>query len=377
MQVLTGLDILASEDCRRLRGLNVGVVTNHTAITRKRRHIIDVLLDCGVEVVALFGPEHGIRGDHDETFKVASGVDPQTGLPIHSLFSSVQRPSPEMLEGIELLVFDISDVGIRYYTYTTTMTYCMEEAAQLGIRFLVLDRPNPITGARVEGAVLEPAFQSLSAYHRIPTRHGLTSGELAMFAKGEYGIGGELEVAACEGWRREMWFDETGLSWVNPSPNLRNLNQVILYSAVAGLEASEVAVGRGTQSPFEVFGAPYMKGLEVAERLNGLDEMHLRFVPIEFTPASHTFADEKCGGCFVFVTDREKLRPVEANVRIACELVGMYPERLDVRKSARLLGGPAIAEAIQAGRSAVEVIAGWQAGTDDYLRRREQYLLYE
>ena len=375
--VLTGLDALVAEGCRPLLGRRVGLVTNHTAVTRDRRHIIDVLLEAGVQLVALFGPEHGIRGDHDETFKVASGVDPATGLPIHSLYSTVQRPTQEMLAGVELLVFDIADVGARYYTYTTTMTWCMEEAARAGIGFVALDRPNPITVARVEGPVLEPAFGRLSAYHPVPTLHGLTAGELARFANDRYSLGCELEVVPCRGWRRSMWFDETGLPWVNPSPNLRNLNQTTLYTVICGFEASEVAVGRGTDSPFELFGAPYMDGLELAARLNALDDMRLRFVPIEFTPAAHIFAGEKCGGCFVLTTNREALRPVEANVRIVCELTALYPGRFDARRSAHLLGGPAVAEAIHGGAPPGEIIAAWQSGLNDYLRKREDCLLYD
>ena len=377
MPTLTGLDILASESCQRLQGLSVGLIANHTAVTRGRRHAIDLLLECGVNLTALFGPEHGLRGDHDETIRVASTVDPDTGLPVHSLFSSVMRPTAEMLAGIELLLFDIADVGVRYYTYTTTMTYCMEEAAKLGISFMVLDRPNPITGTRVEGPVLSPAFRSLPAYHPVPTRHGLTAGELALLSNNEYGIDCDLTVVRCEGWRRSQWFDETGLPWVAPSPNLRNLNQVTLYPALAAVEFSEVAVGRGTESPFEVFGAPYIDALELAARLNDMDDLHLRFVPIRFTPRSHTFAGEECHGCFVFTTDREELRPVEANVRIAGEIVSMYPDWLDVGKSELLLGGPAVADAIGAGVPAQEIITAWQPGVDEYLKRRERYLLYE
>lgn len=376
METLTGLDVIASDGCASLTGPAVGLITNHTAITADRRPIIDVFADAGVNLLALFGPEHGVRGDRDETFEVASSTDPVTGLPIHSLFSSVQRPTPQMLAGIELLVFDIADVGVRYYTYTTTMTYCMEEAARARVPLVVLDRPNPITASRVEGPVLDPAFRKLSAYHPIPTRHGMTAGELALFANGEYEIGCDLRVISCEGCRRDRWFDETGLPWVSPSPNLRNLNQVTLYSATCGFEASEISVGRGTDSPFEVFGAPYIDEREVAGRLNALEEMHLRFVPIQFTPHSSRFAGERCYGCFVFTTDRERLRPVEANVRIACELRALYPEAFDVRRSEWLLGGPRVADAIHDGMPPDEIIAGWQPGLEEYLRRRESYLLY-
>ncbi|MGC9318626.1 MAG: exo-beta-N-acetylmuramidase NamZ domain-containing protein, partial [Armatimonadota bacterium] len=224
--------------------------------------------------------------------------------------------------------------------------------------------------------VLEPAFRKLSAYHPVPTRHGMTAAELALFANAEYDIGCDLQVITCDGWTREQWFDETGLPWVNPSPNLRNLTQVTLYSAIAGFEASQMSVGRGTESPFEVFGAPYIDAPELAGRLNGVEDLHLRFVPIQFTPVSQKFAGERCEGCFVFTTDRERLRPVEANVRIACELARLYPGDMDLERSEWLLGGPRVAEAIQEGAPATEIIAAWQPELEQYLQRRDHYLLY-
>jgi uncharacterized protein YbbC (DUF1343 family) len=376
MPVLTGLDVLAAEGCRRLQGRRVGLITNHTGITRERQPALEVLQSCGVSLAALFGPEHGIRGDHDETFRVASSLDAGTGLPVHSLFSTVQRPTPEMLAGIEVLVFDIADVGVRYYTYTTTMAWCMEEAARHGVDFVVLDRPNPITGTRVEGPVLNPAFQSLPAYHPIPTRHGLTAGELARFSVAQYGLDLDLDVVPCQGWRRPMWFDETGLPWTNPSPNLRSLNQATLYSVTAGLEFCDVAVGRGTDSPFEVFGAPWMDGPELAARLNAVGGLHLRFVPIEFTPASHRHAGQRCSGCFLFTTDRERLRPVEANIHLACQIVALHPGSLDLSRTEALLGGPEVAGQIGAGAPAEAVIAAWDGGLEEYLGKREDCLLY-
>jgi uncharacterized protein YbbC (DUF1343 family) len=376
MSVLCGLDVLAAEGCRRLLGRRVGLITNHTGITRDRRPALEVLQNAGVNIVALFGPEHGIRGDHDETFRVASSVDADTGLPVHSLFSTVQRPTPEMLAGVEVLVFDIADVGVRYYTYTTTMTWCMEEAARHGIGFVVLDRPNPITGTRAEGPVLDPPFQGLPAYHPIPTRHGLTAGELARFARTQYDLDLDLDVVPCQGWRRDMWFDETGLPWTNPSPNLRNLNQTTLYTVAAGLEFCDLAVGRGTDSPFEVFGAPWLDGMALAARLNALPGLHLRFVPVEFTPRSHRHEGQGCSGCFLFTTDRDHLRPVEANIHLACQIVALHPGRLDLTRTAALLGGSAVAQQIEAGLAAQEIIAGWRDGLEAYLGKRDGCLLY-
>ncbi len=219
--VITGLDRLDREGIGDLKGLRVGLICNHTAITYDRRHAIDVLGDAGVELKVLFSPEHGLRGEYDELMKVPSSVDEATGLPVHSLYSTTQRPSDENLKGIDALIFDIADVGVRFYTYTTTMTYCMEEAAKRGLSMVVLDRPNPINGVDVEGPTLDPPFRNLAAYHRMPTRHGMTSGELALFSNKEYDIGSDLTVIECKGWKRERWFDETGLPWIDPSPNMR------------------------------------------------------------------------------------------------------------------------------------------------------------
>jgi uncharacterized protein YbbC (DUF1343 family) len=285
--VLTGLDRVREECPDALKGRRVGLVTNHSAVTRDRRHAIDVLREAGVDVRVLFSPEHGLRGEYDELIKVPSSVDEATGLPVHSLFSTVQRPTPEMLQGLDALVFDIADVGVRYYTYTTTMTYCMEEAAKRGLAFVVLDRPNPINGFDVEGPILDPPFRSLAAYHRIPVRHGMTAGELARFANGEYGIGCELEVVECAGWDRRMWFDETGLPWVNPSPNMRSLTQATLYPVICPIEAADISVGRGTDAPFELFGATYLNAERLAAELNAAEIPHLRFVPVSFVPRSH------------------------------------------------------------------------------------------
>ena len=372
---LTGLDCLCREGFDMLRGQRVGLIVNHTAITRERQHALDVLLAAGVEVVALFGPEHGLRGDHDETFRVRSGVDETTGLPVHSLFSDVQRPTGEMLKGLHTLVFDIQDVGVRYYTYTTTMAWCMEEAKARGIRFVVLDRPNPIGGEALDGPVLRESWGKLTTCHRVPIRHGLTAGELALFANEQNGIGADLHVVPCEGWRRDMWFDETGLPWVNPSPNLRSLTQATLYSAVAGIEAAAISVGRGTEQPFEVFGAPYVSGVELAERLNGAVP-HLRFVPVEFTPNALKFAGQRCEGCFAFTTSRDGLRPAAACVEIALALTELYPEQFDIGPCRHLWGDDDTVSAIRAGDARERITAGWEESLAAYDARRKAYLLY-
>lgn len=375
--VLTGLDRVAQEGVELLKGRRAGLITNHSAVTFSRRHAIEVLQEAGVQIGALFSPEHGLRGEYDELMSVPSTVDKATGLSIHSLYSTVQRPTDSMLEGIDALVFDIADVGVRYYTYTTTMTYCMEEAAKHGLPFVVLDRPNPINGVDVEGPILDPPFCSLSAYHRIPTRHGMTAGELARFANHEYGIGCELHVIECKGWERRMWFDETGLPWVNPSPNLRSLTQATLYPVVCPLEAARISVGRGTDSPFEVFGAPYLNGERLAADLNVAGIPYLRFVPVTFVPISHKFAGERCGGCFVFTTDRRFLRPVRASVVVASVITKHAPDEFDVTLCRHLFGTDATVEAIRALQPPETIFAAWEADEAAFLRAREPYLLYE
>ncbi len=372
----SGLDRLAAEDCNRLRGRKVGLITNHTAITRQRRHVVNVLRDSHIELVALFCPEHGLGGECDEPMKAASTFDEATALTVHSLFSGVHRPTEEMLQGIDTLVFDTQDIGVRYYTYTTTMCYCMEEAARLGLRFVVLDRPNPITGLSVEGPCLAPPFQRLSAYHRVPIRHGLTTGELALLANAEYGIGCELEVVPCQRWHRAQWFDQTGLPWVNPSPNIRSLTQATLYPVLGSLEASRLSVGRGTDQPFEMFGAPYIEGERLAERLNEVSGEHLRFMPVTFRPASHTFAGQICSGCFMFTTDRDRLRPVRAGLHVARALVEMYPDDFDVEASLHLIGSARVIEAIRDLMPVEEIIAGFQDELAQFEDTRKKYLLH-
>jgi len=374
--VRTGLDHWAEDGATALEGRKVGLIANHTAITQDRRHAVDVLQSAGVDLRAAFSPEHGFRGEYDELLRVPSSVDEATGLPVHSLYSTVQRPTDEMLEGIDTLVFDIADVGVRFYTYTTTMTYCMEEAAKRDIAFFVLDRPNPINGVDVEGPILDPPFRSLAAYHRIATRHGMTAGELARFSNGEYGIGCDLTVVECTGWERRLWFDETGLPWVNPSPNMRSLTQATLYPAICPLEAATLSVGRGTDTPFEVFGASYIDGNMLAEELNRADIPHLRFVPIEFVPKSHKFEGEVCGGCFVFTTDRRRLRSVRAAVAIAAVLTRLYPEHFDVERCSHLFGTDRIIEGLKQLEPPEEIVADWETDEAAFRETRERYLIY-
>ncbi len=372
--VLTGLDVAAAQGFPELAGKRIGLIANHTGIDRERRHLLDLLLQAPeVTVGAILSPEHGFAGLLDEV--VPSG-EHESGLPIHSLYGETQSPTPQMLQGLDALVYDIADLGVRFYTYTTTMTLCMKAAAEAGIGFVVLDRPNPINAVDIEGPVLDKPYNVLSSWHPVPLRHGLTSGELARWSVGEYGIGCDLSVVQCRGYKRRMWFDDMGLPWINPSPNMRNLKQAILYPAIGTLESTNISVGRGTDTPFELFGAPWMDGDRLARRLNDLEMTGLSFVPIQFTPDTREFAGELCHGVYVMLEDRHLLRPVEAAVRIALVLRELWPDVFKYEKLHHLLGSRAAVEAIGALRSAEEIVAGWDEGIEAYRRKRSGYLLY-
>ena len=288
-QVWTGLDVLREEGFERLAGARVGLVTNQTGRARDGDTTIDLLHAApGVELVALFSPEHGIRGVMDGP--VSSSRDTRTGLPIHSLYGETRRPTPEMLQGIDTLVVDLQDVGARFYTYVTTMAYLLEEAAARELRVLVLDRPNPIGGLGVEGPILEESATGFTGYFPAPVRHGLTIGELARLFNTERGLDAQLEVVAMRGWRRATWFDQGGLSWVNPSPNMRNLHQALLYPGIGAIEGANLSVGRGTDSPFEQIGAPWIDGPELARELNTRRLSGVRAYPLRFNPVSSRYA---------------------------------------------------------------------------------------
>lgn len=364
---LTGLDMLAAENFAPLQGKRLGLISNHTAITRDRRHLLDLLLQHGCTVSAIFSPEHGFQGRLDEP--VASGVHEATGIPIHSLYGNEQRPAPEQLSGLDALLYDIADIGLRFYTYTTTMTHCMAAAAEAGLQFWVLDRPNPIRGDLIEGPILDQPFRLLSAWHPLPLRHGLTSAELALWAKDQYKLDLDLQLALCRDWRRDQWFHQTGLPWINPSPNMRNVRQTLLYPAIGTLEACHLCVGRGTDTPFEVFGAPYLDDVLLASALNTAGIAGLTFVPLQFTPTTREFAGEVCRGVYVVTGEWGSERPVTAAVQIALVLQRHWPEQFGYRKLDHLLGSKAAVNAIGELRPAEEIVGAWEP---DLLAYREQ-----
>lgn len=372
---LTGLDVLAGEGFAPLKGKRLGLVSNHTAITRRREHILDLLLASGCTVSTIFSPEHGFQGKLDEL--VASEVHESTRIPIHSLFGSEQKPAPELLVGLDALVYDIADIGVRFYTYTTTMTHCMAAAADAGIQFWVLDRPNPIRGDIVEGPVLDNPFSLLSAWHPVPLRHGLTSAELALWARDEYHLDLDLQVAQCRDWRRKQWFHETDLPWINPSPNMRNVRQTLLYPAIGTLEACNLSVGRGTDAPFELFGAPYMDDVLLAEELNAAGIADMAFVPHEFTPTTREFAGEKCRGVYVVTGEWGRCRPVTAAVQIALVLHRLWPDEFGHHRLEHLLGSKPAVEAIGNHVPAGAIVSGWADELCDFTEATRGFWLYE
>ncbi|MCM3869502.1 MAG: DUF1343 domain-containing protein [Pyrinomonadaceae bacterium] len=376
VKVLTGIDVLERDGFKQLAGKKIGLVTNHTGKDRDGRQTIDVLKKAaGVELVALFSPEHGIRGSADE--KVSDSKDEVTELPIYSLYGETRRPKPEQLKGLDALVFDIQDIGTRFYTYISTLGYVMEEAARAGLPVIVLDRPNPIGGLVVEGPNADADNLSFTAYHTIPVRHGMTIGELAQLFNQDRKINCDLRVIKMEGWQRAMWFDATNLTWVNPSPNMRSLTEATLYPGVGLLETTNVSVGRGTDTPFELIGAPWIVGQELAAALNQRRLPGVRFVPVRFKPAASVYKGEECQGLNVVITDRATFRPVPTGIEIAVALRRLYPEQWKVDSYGRLLVNAATLERVKRGEAPEEIVRSWTTGLDEFRRRRAQVLLYK
>jgi uncharacterized protein YbbC (DUF1343 family) len=370
-----GVDVLVRRGFDRLRGKRVGLVTNHTGLAKDGRSTIDILFKApDVKLVALFSPEHGIRGEVDR--KVDDGKDELTGLPVFSLYGRTQRPSPESLEGVDALVYDIQDVGARFYTYITTLGLAMETAKARGIPFVVLDRPNPIGGLTVSGPVRDPEFASFIAYHALPVRHGMTVGELARLYNAERSIGADLVVVPCEGWRRSDYYDRTGLLWVNPSPNMRSLTEAMLYPGVCLLEACRLATGRGTDSPFERVGAPWIDPVTFATDLNGLGLPGVRFVPIRFAPKERQFSGESCGGVQILLTDWDRFDPLDLGIGMAHVLQARYGDRWGAEGFLKLVADRATYQAVLDGKDVVTIRHLWEPELAEFRRIRAKYLIY-
>jgi uncharacterized protein YbbC (DUF1343 family) len=390
--VRNGIDVLVRDHFAPLRAKRLGLVTNHTGQDRGRNATIDLLFQApDVQLKILFSPEHGIRGALDEA--VGDSVDERTGLPVRSLYprlparkkeqserdynalvARLRAPPPDLLTNLDALVFDIQDIGCRFYTYIATMGLCLEAAARAGIEFIVLDRVNPIGGRTVEGPIYhgDPVFV---AWHDIPLRHGMTVGELATMFNAERKLNARLTVIRLEGWKREMWFDATGQPWRHPSPNMRSLNAATLYPGV-GLQESALSVGRGTDTPFEVVGAPYIDELRLAAELNGLMLHGIRFVPLRFTPTYSTFKEQECGGVAMVITDRDALRPVDVGLAVALVLRQLYPREYALDKIQSLLRDHATSEAIKTNAPLSVIKQAWVRDLEEFHQRRQRYLLY-
>jgi uncharacterized protein YbbC (DUF1343 family) len=375
-RVQVGLDVLESEKFAPLRGKHVGLITNHTGLDAQGRSTVDLLTHApGIQLVALFSPEHGLAGNNDE--RVASTKDAATGLPIYSLYAETRRPTDAMLQGIDTLVFDVQDAGVRFYTYTTTMAYCMEEAAKHNIAFYVLDRPNPLGGEIVEGPILDADKTSFTGYYPLPVRYGLTIGELAQFLNAENHINCELHVIAMKNWHRNYFYESTGSRWVPPSPNLRTLKGSILYPGLEILQNAGVSVGRGTETPFEEFGAPWINGDEVAAELNARHLPGLRFTGQPFIPVVGLYGGQRCGGVAVRVTDKQAVRSMSMGIEIAAILKKLYPANFDPAKLLLLVANADTIRQLQEGTSPEQIIAGWSNQLNDFDTLRRKYYLYK
>lgn len=371
-----GIDVWRDRGFAPLAGKRIGLISNLTGRDSRGQLTAQVLgAEPAVELVAIFSPEHGFRGV--EEGRVESGSDAVTGLPIHSLYGETRRPTGEMLAGLEGLVFDIQDIGTRFYTYATTLAYAMEEAAAHGLPIVVLDRPNPIAGIHVQGPVLDEGELSFVGYAPIPLRHGMTMGELARYFNEERGIGADLTVVETTGWRRADWYDATGLQWVNPSPNMRNLAQATLYPAVGPLETTNVSVGRGTDEPFEWFGAPWIDALRLAKKLNDAGLPGLRFVPRDRTPEASIHAGELCHGVDLILTDRDAFAAGLTAITLAAALHELHGEAWEIERFPRLWGRPEVVDQLRSGLSPTEIADSWEPELAAFLEIRQRYLLYK
>ncbi|MGE7766997.1 exo-beta-N-acetylmuramidase NamZ family protein [Peribacillus sp. NPDC096540] len=380
-KVRPGIEVLLKDEKDVLKGKKVGLITNPTGIDSKLTSIVDLLYDDpDIELTALYGPEHGVRGDAQAGASVEFYIDEKTGLPVYSLYGKTKKPTPEMLEGVEALVFDIQDVGTRYYTYIYTMAYAMEAAKENNIPFIVLDRPNPQGGISVDGPVLEPEFSSFVGLYPIPLKHGMAVGELAVLFNKEFKIGADLKVIKMKGWKRSMDYDETGLPFVLPSPNMPTVSTTFVYPATGLIEGTNVSEGRGTTKPFELIGAPYINSDELAGKLNALRLPGVKFRAASFTPSFSKYAGKLSHGVEIYVTDRDEFRAVPTGLHIIKTIHDLYPddfEFLAANNFSLLIGNDWVRTMIEEGSSVNEIMKVYQPEQDAFKKVRAQYLLYK
>jgi uncharacterized protein YbbC (DUF1343 family) len=374
-QTLTGIDVLEQENFAPLAGKRVGLITNQTGMDHNGHSTIDLFAKAqGVKLVALFSPEHGIGGTEDANLDTSK--DATTGLPIFSLYGATRRPTDEMLTGIDALVFDVQDAGVRFYTYITTMGYAMEEAAKHHIAFYVLDRPDPIGGELIEGPILDRDKLSFVGYFPLPVRIGMTLGEMAQMFNAENHIGCDLHVIAMKNWNRRQFFEQTGLPWTPPSPNLRAISSTVLYPGLEILQNAGISVGRGTDTPFQLFGAPYIHGAELAAALNRRYIPGVRFVPTKFTPRSGPHKDQLCEGAEIVITDRASVHSMLMGFEIAAALGKLYPELFHVEQLSPLVGNSSTISRLQKGDSPNRIFSDEDPALEAFRMMRSKYLLY-
>ncbi len=376
-QTKTGIDVLEAQKFAPLRGMRVGLVTNQTGVDSHGRRTIDVLAGAeGVKLAALFSPEHGIAGKLDQE-NVDNAKDAATGLAIFSLYGASRRPRDQDLVGLDALVFDIQDAGVRFYTYTATMGYCMEAAAKHHIPFFVLDRPNPLGGVRVEGPVLDVDKTAFVAYFPMPIVYGMTLGELAQMFNTENKIGADLRVVKLQDWRRGETYADTGLKWVAPSPNLRTLTEVLPYPGFEILQAGDVSVGRGTDTPFELVGAPWIQSDKLLAELNARKIPGIEFRTAKFTPVSDAFKGVACEGVGFTVTDATAFNSVRTGVEVAAALHKLFPDHFKIAKMIFLVGSQSTIDGLERGEPVDQIVAGWADDLAKFRLLRAKYLLYE
>jgi uncharacterized protein YbbC (DUF1343 family) len=373
--VLTGIDVYELMNSEPFAGKRVGLVTNQTGVDSEgRRTIDDFAHGKDVKLVALFSPEHGISGKADAA--IENATDAKTGLPIYSLYGETRRPTDEMLKGVDVLLFDVQDAGVRFYTYITTMAYCMEAAAKNHVRFVVFDRPNPLGGDLIEGPMLDPARKSFTGYFAMPVRYGMTLGELAKMFNAEDKIGADLHVFSMMNWHRGQTYDQTRLTWIPPSPNLRTVDAAFLYPGVEILQAGGVSVGRGTDAPFEIIGAPWIRADEFAAALESRKIPGVRFRAAQFTPTDGLYNGQLCQGISIAISNRAELQSMRMGLEIADALHRMYPDRFQLDKIVELLGSQSTVDRLKRGDGPADIVAGWSADLDKFRATREKYLLY-
>jgi uncharacterized protein YbbC (DUF1343 family) len=386
-EVLPGLEVLVRDSMHLVQGRRVGLITNHTAVTREGQHAVDYLRAQGVNLVALFGPEHGVRGDVEAGRKIEHGRDPETGIPVYSLYGQTQRPTAEMLRGVDVLMFDIQDIGARPYTYVWTMTMAIEEAARRGIPFIVLDRPNPITAA-VDGPLMQrevrEVTQVITGYYPVPLRHGMTAGEIALYFNADANVGADLRVVPAAGWRAGAWYDETGLSWLNPSPNIRSLDAALKYAGMVLAEATNLSVGRGTEAPFSYLGAPWMDAPRVLEAVRRYEIPGVAFDTARLVPDSPDpqawvpYRGENVRFVRLAVTDRDAFDSSWTALVLLTEIRRLHPDRFRITNDGftQMIGSHWARQQFDAGADPRAIRERWEREVREWMTVRDRFRLY-